>query len=190
MAINSFDNVVGLGVIAIVVAISILLLFLFPRARSDHRRSQLEVGRQGNFILASLLIHFVFFGYLCNIYDKSIGENVLFLYKVMFHPASFLSIIILFGIIFIMVYREEFTEFGIKNSIWIVILIVIESWIWYFFVVDFNLLMIPLYFIRFESYLTILILLGVNLSAALLAGYTKGKIKEYKKKLMTKPTMI
>ena len=190
MAINSFDNVVGLGVIAIVVAISILLLFLFPRARSDHRRSQLEVGRQGNFILASLLIHFIFFGYLCNIYDKSIGENVLFLYKVMFHPASFLSIIILFGIIFIMVYREEFTEFGIKNSIWIVILIVIESWIWYFFVVDFNLLMIPLYFIRFESYLTMLILLGVNLSAALLAGYIKGKIKEYKKKLMTKPTMI
>lgn len=190
MAINTVDNVVGLGIIAIVVAISILLLFLFPRARSDTRRTQLEISRQGNFILASLLIHFVFFGYLCNIYDKSIGENVLFLYKVMFHPASFLSIIILFGIIFIMVYREEFTEFGIKNSIWIVILIVIESWIWYFFVVDFNLLMIPLYFIRFESYLTILILLGVNLSAALLAGYIKGKIKEYKKKLMTKPTMI
>lgn len=190
MAINSIDNVIGLGAIAIIVAILILLLILFPRGRSDPRRTQLEINRQGNFILASLLIHFVFFGYLCNIFDKSIGENVLFLYRVMFHPASFFSIIILFGIIFLMVYREEFTEFGIKNSIWMVILIVIESWIWYFFVVDFNLLMIPLYFIRFESYLTILILLGVNLSAALLAGLTKAKIKEYKKKLMTKPTMI
>ena len=189
MAINIVDNVVGLGFLVIILAIAIILFFLLPR-RSDPRRTKLEINRQGNFILAFLLIHFVFFGYICNIYDKTIGENVLFLYRVMFHPASFLSIIILFGIIFLMVYREEFTEFGIKNSIWMVIVIVIESWIWYFFVVDFNLLIIPLYFIRLDSYLTILILLGVNLSAALLAGYTKSQIKKYKKKLMTKPIMI
>jgi len=147
---------------------------------------KIEINRQGNFILACLLIHFIFFGYLSNIYAKSIGENVLFLYNVMFHPRSFLSTIILIIIVFIMVYREEFTEFGIKNSIWLVILIVIESWIWYFFVVDFNILIIPLYFIRFESYLTMLILLGINLSAAFLAGYTKIKIREYKKKLLNK----
>jgi len=147
---------------------------------------KIEINRQGNFILACLLVHFIFFGYLCNIYAKSIGENVLFLYNVMFHPRSFLSTIILIIIVFIMVYREEFTEFGIKNSIWLVILIVIESWIWYFFVVDFNILIIPLYFIRFESYLTMLILLGINLSAAFLAGYTKIKIREYKKKLVNK----
>ena len=147
---------------------------------------KIEINRQGNFILACLLVHFIFFGYLCNIYAKSIGENVLFLYNVMFHPRSFLSTIILIIIVFIMVYREEFTEFGIKNSIWLVILIVIESWIWYFFVVDFNILIIPLYFIRFESYLTILILLGINLSTAFLAGYTKIKIREYRKKLVNK----
>jgi hypothetical protein len=107
-----------------------------------------------------------------------------------------------------MVYREEFSEFGIKNAIWLVVLIVISSWIWYFFVAQWvldpyhlyetpfegfiaTLLDIfPGYFIRFEGYLTILILLGLNLSAAFLAGFTKSKIREYKKKLMNKPTII
>ena len=151
---------------------------------------KIEITRQGNFILACLLIHFIFFGYLSNIYAKSIGENILFLYNVMLHPTSFLSTIILIIIVFLMVYREEFTEFGIKNSFWLVVLIVIESWIWYFFIVDFNILIIPLYFIRFESYLTILILVGINLSTALLAGYTKNKIKEYRKKLINKPIEV
>ena len=113
---------------------------------------KIEITRQGNFILACLLIHFIFFGYLSNIYAKSIGENILFLYNVMLHPTSYLSTIILIIIVFLMVYREEFTEFGIKNRFWLVVLIVIESWIWYFFIVDFNILMIPLYFIRFESH--------------------------------------
>jgi len=107
-----------------------------------------------------------------------------------------------------MVYREEFPEFGIKNSIWLVILIVIESWIWYFFInptildptypreytlevfIITFLDIFPGYFIRYESYLTILILLGINVSTALLAGFTKVKIREYRKKLLTKPTMI
>lgn len=218
---------------------------------------KIEITRQGNFILACLLTHFIFFGYLSNIYAKSIGENILFLYNVMLLPiptplsvlwltiivaliicmgvftfaskieasdkklfiillafiscvliipiviafpelqGAFIqvsipdfSVIILAVIVFLMVYREEFTEFGIKNSVWLVLLIVIESWIWYFFIVDFNILIIPLYFIRFESYLTILILLGINLSTALLAGYAKNKIKEYKKKLINKPIKV
>ncbi|MFX0010955.1 MAG: hypothetical protein ACFE9R_11615 [Candidatus Hermodarchaeota archaeon] len=159
---------------------------------------KIEISRQGNFILACLFIHFLFFGYICNIYDKAIGENVLFLYKVMFHPASFLSTIILFVIVFIMVYREEFTEFGIKNSLWLVVLIIIESWIWYFFIRGFDgevliqtfINIFPLYFIRYETYLTILILLGINLATAFFAGFVKTKLREYRKKLMKKPTMI
>jgi len=144
---------------------------------------KIDLGRQANFILACLLIHFLFFGYLCMVYEKSIGENILFLYKVIFNFTSFFSAIILFSIVFFMVFREDFYEFGIKNSIWLVLLIVIESWIWYFFIVYFNLLIIPLYFIRYESYLTILTLMGINLLAAILAGFTKEQIKESKRKL-------
>jgi len=142
-----------------------------------------ELARQGNLILSLLLIHFVFFGYLFNIYKRSIGINILFLYKVLFSPISYLSVIILFIIIFIMVFRENFFEYGIRNSIWLVLFIIVESWIWYFFVVDFNLAIIPLYFTRIESYLTILSILGINLLAAVLGAFAKQKyIENIKKK--------
>ena len=71
-------------------------------------RLKIDLGRQANFLLACLLIHFVFFGYLCMVYEKSIGENILFLYKVIFNFTSFFSAIILFSIVFLMVYREDF----------------------------------------------------------------------------------
>lgn len=145
---------------------------------------KIDIGRQGNFILASLLIHFVFFGYICNVYYKSIGENILFLYQVMFNSMSFISALILFFVVFIMVFRENFYEYGIKNSIWLVLIIIIESWIWYFFIVEFNIMIIPLYFTRYESYITILSLLGINLAAAIAGAFAKKKYEEYFKKII------
>lgn len=143
---------------------------------------RIEISRQGNFILASLLIHFLFFGYICAIYDKSIGENIIFLHNVLFNSLSFFSAIILFLIVFIMVFREAFYEYGIRNSIWLIPLIIVESWIWYFFVVEFNIAIIPLYFTRYESYITILSLFGINLLAAITGAFAKQKYNQYFKK--------
>lgn len=136
---------------------------------------KIEIGRQGNFILALLLLHFVFFGYICNVfeYPKNIGDGVLFLYKIIFNPTSILSGIILFAIVFIMVIRENFFEYGIRNSIWLIPAIIIMSWIWYWFIYGFNFFMIGFYFIRIETYLTILTLLGINLLAALIGSIAK-----------------
>ena len=142
---------------------------------------KIELGRQTNFILALLFIHFIFFGYLSNVYFKDIGENVMFLYNVMFHPESFLSTIILFGIVFYMAFRERFFEYGIKNSIWLIPFIMGMSWIWYWFVTlqiaEANILDIfPIiggYFLRIEAYITILSLLGVNLLASILASIAR-----------------
>lgn len=145
-------------------------------------RTKIEFSRQGNFILASLLIHFLFFGYICYVYEKSIGENILFLYKAMFTPTAFFSAIILFFIVFIMVFRESFYEYGIRNSIWLVPLIIIESWIWYFFIIEFNLALIPLYFTKYESYITILSLLGINLLAAVTGALARQKYMQSTKK--------
>ena len=147
---------------------------------------KIDFGRQGNFILALLLTHFLFFGYLANVYRKDIGEGVLFLYQVMFHPSSFLSVLILCVIVFIMVFREQFYEYGIKNSIWLVPFIVIESWIWYWFISEsFDITIIGGYFLRIESYTTILVLLGINLFTAILAAITKERYKIYRKKIKT-----
>ena len=141
---------------------------------------KIEFARQTNFILAILLIHFVFFGYLSNLYEKSIGEGILFLYQVLFDPRSFFASIILAAIVFLMVFRENFFEYGIRNSIWLVPFIMIQSWIWYWFIIEnFDISLIWGYFTRIESYITILTLLGINISAAILAAIARQKYNAY-----------
>ena len=144
---------------------------------------KIEFGRQGNFILALLLLHFVFFGYLSNTYEKNIGDGILFLYKTIFNPVSIFSGIILFGIVFIMVLRENFFEYGIRNSIWLIPFIIVMSWIWYWFINGFDISMIGIYFIRIETYINILVLLGINLLSALLAAITKESYARFSRKI-------
>jgi len=137
---------------------------------------KIEFARQTNFILALLLIHFLFFGYLSNVYQKSIGDGVLFLYQVLFNPQSYLSVIILAGIVFLMAFREKFFEYGIRNSIWLVPFIIVQSWIWYWFIIDsFDITIVGGYFLRIESYITILTLLGLNIFVAIIAAIARTK---------------
>ena len=144
---------------------------------------KIEFARQTNFILALLLTHFLFFGYLSNVYQKNIGDGVLFLYKVLFNPQSFLSSIILVLIVFIMVFREHFFEYGIRNSIWLIPFIIIQSWIWYWFIIeDFDIGMIGAYFLRIESYITILTLLGINIGTAVVASIAREKYNAFIKR--------
>ena len=147
---------------------------------------KIEFARQTNFILALLLIHFVFFGYLSNVYAKNIGEGVLFLYQVLFHPRSFFASIILALIVFLMVCREKFFEYGIRNSIWLVPFIIVQSWIWYWFIIEsFDISLIWGYFTRIESYITIFTLLVINILAAILSSVARERydifIKRVKK---------
>ncbi|MFX0038237.1 MAG: hypothetical protein ACFFCY_11130 [Promethearchaeota archaeon] len=147
---------------------------------------KIDLGRQGNLILALLLIHFVFFGYLSEVYRKTIGMDILFLYRVIFNPQSFLSFIILFIIIFILTFRETFFEYGIRNSLWTIPFIMLESWIWYWFIVEeFDITVIGIYFIRIESYITLLTLFMIVLLASLLGAMTKEQYKRYLAKIQT-----
>ncbi len=148
-------------------------------------KKKIEMGRQTKFILACLLIHFLFFGYICNVYEKSIGENILFLHRAMFNPSSFLSALILFAIVFITVYRERFFEYGIRNSIWLILFIIFESWIWYWFINGFDILIIFIYFTKLETLITILSLLGINLLSAFLGASLKQIYINYLEKLKT-----
>ena len=208
---------------------------------------KIEFARQTNFLLALLLIHFVFFGYLSNVYQKHIGEGVLYLYQVLFLPIpmqlsvlwltiivtlilcmavliiaskteasdkKFLiillalisgvliipialgvslfpqvlgvpiqvhilhdfSAIILAAIVFYMVFKEKFFEYGIRNSIWLIPFIIVQSWIWYWFIIgSFDITIIGGYFLRIESYITILTLFGLNIFVALIAAIARIK---------------
>jgi hypothetical protein len=159
---------------------------------------KIELARQTNFIMALLLVHFLFFGYLANVFPKTedllgevtspanlaLGESILFLYRVLFNPQSFLSAIILGLIVFFMVFRERFFEYGIRNSIWLIPFIMVETWIWYWFIVEgFDITIIGAYFLRIESYLTILSLLGINITAAVLGAIAKQKYLAFKMRI-------
>ncbi len=144
---------------------------------------KIELSRQGNFILAILLTHFIFFGYICNIYEKTIEEKLLFLHQVLFAPYSFLSMVILFAIVFFMVLREKFFEYGIRNSIWLTPIIIVQSWIWMWILYGFDITIIGEFFTRYEGYLTILSILCLNLLSAILAAIIKGQYETYIKKI-------
>ena len=147
-------------------------------------RIKIELSRQGNFILAVLLIHFVFFGYICNLYEKAVGERLLFLYQVLFDPHSILSPIILFAIVFFMASREKFFEYGIRNSIWLTPIIIVESWIWTWFLNQgFDITLIGKFLIGYEGYFTILSILCLNLLSAILAAIIRGQYEKYIKKI-------
>jgi len=140
--------------------------------------SKIELGRQGNFILGLFLIYFVFFGYICNAYRKNIGQELIFLNQAFFNPSTFLSLIILFLIIFFVSLREKFFEYAIRNSIWYIPAIMIMSWFWYWFIFGFDATVFYIYFIRIEGYLTLISLLCVNLLASILASIINEKRKE------------
>ena len=142
---------------------------------------KIDISRQGNFILALLLIHFVFFGYLSNIFQKQIGEKILYLYQIFIDPEYYLSIIILFAIVFVMVLREKFFEYGIRNSIWLTPIIIIQSFIWFWMMFGFDITIIGDFFTRYEGYVTIFSILGVNLFAAILAAIFKQYRNKWKK---------
>ena len=135
---------------------------------------KIELSRQGNFILALLLIHFVFFGYISNFFLKKVGEKLLFLYQILFDPSTFISLIILIVIVFIMVLREKFFEYGIRNSIWLTPIIIIQSFIWTWIINEgFDITIIGEFFTRYEGYVTIFSILSINLFAAILASIIK-----------------
>jgi len=144
---------------------------------------KIELSRQGKFILGILLIHFVFFGYIANLYKRTVGERLLFLYQIIFKPVSILSAVILFVIVFFMVFREKFFEYGIRNSIWLTPIIIGESWIWYWFINGFDITIIGYFFTHYEGYLTIFSILCLNLLPAILAAITRIQYDKYIKKI-------
>ncbi len=140
---------------------------------------KIDLSRQGNFILAILLIHFIFFGFICNIYLRTIEEELVFLYQILFNPSTILSLVILIAIIFLMVLKEHFFEYGIRNSIWLVPIIILLSWFWYWLLNGFDIVLIGVYFTRIEGYLTIISLFGINFISAISAAIIKEKYKRY-----------
>ncbi len=176
-------------ILPFVAIFGVIIGFIYSKLH-EKDKVKIDLGRQTNFLLAILLIYFVFFGYICNRYPKTaddlynltIGERVVFVYQVLFNPRSIFSLIILIGIVFLMAFREKFFEYGLRNSFWLSFIIIFFSFIWYWFIVEsFDLSIIGNFFIRYEGYLTILTLIGINMSVAVLASFARREYDKFKK---------
>ena len=80
----------------------------------------------------------------------------------------FLGAILVFFVCFIMTYKEDIPHYGIRASIWLVPMIILEGFIFYFVMFGFSLDPFILQFAHFEGYLNILILIGLTLSGSLI----------------------
>jgi len=144
---------------------------------------KIDLSRQTNFVLAILLVYFLFFGYIANVFLKEVGLRLIFLHHILFNPETYISTIILSLIIFFMVYREDFFQFGLRNAIWIIPIIIGISWIWYWIIYGFDIMIIIIFFINLEGYITLLSLFGINFVTAIIASYIKILILKRKKEL-------
>jgi hypothetical protein len=140
---------------------------------------KLKLSGKVNFFLAILLIYFLFFGYICNMYRKGVGMDLIFLNRILINPQTYFSVFILIFIVSLLNLREHFYEYGIRNSIWLVPIIILISWFWYWFIYGFDIGIIGIFFISLEGYFTILLIFVINFLTAILVSFLKQSYRDY-----------
>jgi len=152
---------------------------------------QMDWGRQGGVIFAYLVVLLGYFGIVANILlitgkGKSISytemdPTILFwTYKV--YPQTFyLPILLLFFICLLLTYKEDIPHYGIKASLWLVPLLIVEGFLFYWIMFGFSAEPIILQFAHGEGYLNILILYGCTFTGALSGMKMKQFIKKKRK---------
>ena len=159
-------------------------------------------GRQGGVILAYLAVLFGFYGIIANIVmvdeagnwisflDSAFDRTVLIWHYTMikhirfdlFSSFTFLRIIIasspfllLFFICFFLTYKEDISLYGIKASIWLIPVIMIEGFVFYWFMFGLSIEPLIIQFARVEGYLNLLLLAAITI----LGSYSGMKLKQY-----------
>ena len=150
---------------------------------------RIEISRQTNFIMALLFIHFAFFGYICFALGstKDIGDSILFLDDILFGQGTWFSLVILVLIILFLSTRENFFEYAIRNALWLVPFILLESWMWFWLNEGFNVNEIGVFFARYDGYFTILLIVGINIITSIGGVILK---QAYWKYIMQKSTEL
>ncbi|QEE17636.1 hypothetical protein DSAG12_03473 [Promethearchaeum syntrophicum] len=166
------------------------------KIKKNIHREKREITKQGNFILSLLGIYFIFFGYICSVYNEFISEEgivsyeILFLNRIFFSKSTWLATILVFLIIAFMAFRENFHEYALRYTHYLIIFTFILSFFWHWMAVEFDLSLIPIFFGfikvegigRFEGYLSILIVIILYYFSAFVGCAVKKEYQKYLKK--------
>jgi len=153
--------------------------------KKNEKRISIDWGRQGGVILAYIIVFLGFYGIIANLvmvdeYGKWISyldprmDRTLLIwpYKT-YLQTFFLPVLLLFLICFLLTYKEDVPSYGIKASIWLIPVIVVEGFIFYWLMFGLTTEPFLLQFARVEGYLNLLLLFIVNISGS----FTGMKVK-------------
>ena len=137
----------------------------------------IDWGRQGGVILGYILVFLGYYGIIANTYTfdqygrwisfTEMNKKFLIWTYITYIQSYFLPAIFLFLVSFMLTYKEEIPQYGIKASLWLVPFIVVQGFIFYFFMYGLSFEPFIFQFASGEGYLNILILYGVVISGSI-----------------------
>ncbi|MHA1729123.1 MAG: hypothetical protein ACTSWY_10365 [Promethearchaeota archaeon] len=141
---------------------------------------KIDWGRQGGVIFAYVLALIGFYGIIANIVMQGgVGWRsylqltmlertvIIWPYKT-YVQTFFLPVLLLFSISFFLTYKEDIFHYGIRASLWLVPLIIVEGLIFYGIMFPDDIITALKYqFLNGEGYINIFILFAINLSGSL-----------------------
>ena len=146
---------------------------------------KIDWGRQGGVIAAYMVLLLGYYGIIANMmmFDEygnwipftEMDRTILFWTYTTYLNNFFLPALLLFFICLILTYKEDIPHYGIKASLWVVPLIIVEGFIFYYIMFGFTSEPFVLKFSYIEGYLDIGILYGLAISGAI-SGM---KLKQY-----------
>jgi len=130
-----------------------------------------EWGRQGGVIFGYIVVLLGYYGILANtvMFDQygnwisfiEMDKRLLIFTYQTYFQSLFLPAILLLLVSFLLTYKEEIPQYGIKASIWIVPLLIAQGFIFYFIMFGFSMEPFILQFASIEGYLNVIILYGL-----------------------------
>ncbi len=147
-------------------------------------------GRQGGVILGYIAVLLGFYGIIANIVmvgeygkwisylDPRVDRTILIWPYKTYLQTFFLPVLFLFLICFLLTYKEDIPLYGIKASIWLIPVIVVEGFLFYWLMFGLSTEPFLLQFARGEGYLNVFLLFIVTISGS----FSGMKIKQYSSK--------
>lgn len=132
---------------------------------------KIEWGRQGGVIFGYIIVLLGYYGIIANtvMFDQfgnwisfvDMNDSLLIFTYLTYFQSFFLPALLLLLVSFLLAYKEDVPQYGIKASIWIVPLLIAQGFIFYFIMFGFSMEPFLLQFASIEGYINILILYGL-----------------------------
>jgi len=153
---------------------------------------KVDWGRQGGLIVGYIVVLLGYYGIIANtiMFDQygqwisftEMNKSILIYTYQSYIQSLFFPALLLLLVSFLLTYKEDVPQYGIKASIWIVPFLIIEGFVFYYIMHGFSMEPFILQFTTLEGYINILILYGLLLSGSI--SGMKLKQRNLKKRML------